>query len=114
MSYKNFTKEQAEPFWEFHCINAYLPLESTEGWLECNGCGQHPRVWLFDNGRYATCLCFEKYDKNRPAVAESIMSVYKRTGMTKEYKSDDLRLNWNKYVETGEFQDKSKLGEGRW
>lgn len=55
--------------WDRATIDAYLKLEENkhvrypEKWNTCPLCGQKPRVWIFDNGRYAKCLCSrEKYD----------------------------------------------------
>ena len=108
---KSLTDEQLESHWQYSVIDAYERLEDTDGWLRCGKCGRHPRVWRFDNGQHAKCLCFGLYDA-APARAESIMSVYKRTGLTVDYRRDNLKDAWNKWVETG--IDQNKLPEGRW
>jgi hypothetical protein len=42
------------------------------------------------------------------------MSVYKRTGFTKEYEIDGLKNNWNVFCETGEIVfDRANVKE-RW
>lgn len=93
-------------------IDAYEELKYPDGWLKCKVCGVLPRSWCFNNGRFATCLCFQKYDEH-PARAESVMSVHKRTGgSTREYDADALRVAWNTFVTTGKLQN--ELGEGKW
>lgn len=83
--------------WEFATIADYEPLESTEGWLKCPNCNEHPRTWVFDNGNYARCRCAYKYDKGG-AEALSIIEAMVKRGMTyDEYKSL-LRDAWNAYV----------------
>lgn len=108
---KSLTDEQLESHWQYRVIDAYKPLENTHTWLRCEVCGRHPRVWLFNNGRHAKCLCGDLYSA-APARVESVMSIYKRTGMTTEYRTDDLKGAWNKFVETGVEQN--KLPEGLW
>jgi len=98
--------------WKTHVIDAYEPLENVEGWLKCPRCGEHPRVWSFDNGRHAKCCCSKLYDP-APVRAESIMSVYKRCdGDTYWYDDDELRKAWNEYIRSGQKQN--VLPEGRW
>lgn len=106
MSYRN-------PKWWF-VSDFYEPLESVKGWKKCKFCGEFPRIWIFDNGSYARCLCGypERYTAEHEARSESILSVLKRTGSVREYTRDNLRLAWNKWVETGIRQN--KLGEGQW
>lgn len=109
--YSIFNDEEIDEMYKLKHLDAYEKLEDTDGWLVCKVCGVHPRAWMFNNGSHATCLCFRMYDYH-PARSESILSVYKRTGLTAEYNRDNLRLAWNKYVETGEMQN--KLPEGQW
>lgn len=109
--YSRLTDEQIDEMYSYRAISDYVKVENPDEWLTCKGCGVKPRVWRFNNGSHATCLCFEKYDAH-PARSESVMSVFKRTGLTAEYKPDNLRLAWNRYVETGEMQN--KLSEGCW
>lgn len=112
MNYSQFSEEDIDKFYELKHIDAYQKLENPEGWLKCSVCGVLPRKWCFNNGKYATCLCYKKYDIH-PARAESIMSVHTRcNGNLKEYDSDDLRKAWNIFAKTGVIQN--KLEEGRW
>jgi hypothetical protein len=50
----------------------YQPLESTEGWCKCILCNSFPKVWVFDNGNFAKCGCYEKYqgDVSAPSVMD--------------------------------------------
>lgn len=99
--------------WDHAVIDAFKPLESIRGWKKCRGCGEFPRVWIFDNGSFATCCCnLDKFGQNE-ARSESIMSVHARNkGNISEYSRNNLRAAWNEYVLTGERQN--KLEEGRW
>lgn len=75
--------------------------EPQGNWLTCNKCGYKPRVWVFDNGRYAQCACAKEYSryKKRNIEAENIMEHIRRTnGSVVDYDSDELRKNWNSYV----------------
>lgn len=109
--YRNFSREAVDEMYKLKHIDAYEPLPESSGWLVCGNCGVLPRAWRFNNGCFATCLCFRMYE-DHPARAESILSYYKRNDSTKDYTRDNLRLAWNKYVETGEMQN--KLPEGQW
>lgn len=109
--YSKISDKDVDILYSMRHIDAYERLVDPEGWSKCSTCGVHPRIWTFNNGSWATCLCFKKYD-NHPVRTESVLSVYKRTGLTAEYSRDNLRLAWNKYVDTGVVQN--KLPEGQW
>lgn len=97
-----------------NCIDAFEPVKGD--WEVCPKCNLEPKEWEFDNGRSTACGCWRsKYD-HFSINAESIISVYKRTGITAEYDDDELRRNWNHYTETGEqlFEHASKRTDGRW
>lgn len=107
--YSTMSDEQLDEMYSYKAISDYRKIDDVSEWLKCSVCGVHPRVWIFNNGSHATCLCFEMYGEH-PARSESILSVHKRTGLTSEYNRDNLRVAWNKFVETGEMQN--KLDEG--
>ena len=93
-------------------INAFKELDNNGGWLPCRKCGEFPRVWEFNNGKSADCMCGEKYGES-PVRTESIMSfVTRNNGRALGYHSDKLKSAWNKYIKTGEKQN--KLPDGRW
>lgn len=101
-------------------IDAYIPItkkwyKTDEDWKECPHCNHKPRVWIFDNGESAKCLCRHKWDAP-PATAESILSHVKRhNGSCATYDTDNLRKAWNRYVETGEDQsDVNYEKDGTW
>ena len=99
--------------WYF-CIDDYEPTKGD--WDKCPCCGLTPKIWIYDNGRSTACGCWKsKYDKFS-IHAESIMSVYNRSGCTHEYDSDALRTNWNHWCKTGEvlFEHASKRIDERW
>lgn len=83
--------------WEFATIADYKPLESTEDWLKCPNCNEHPRTWVFDNGNYARCRCAYKYDKGGAEALPIVEAMIKRRMPYDEYKSL-LRDAWNAHV----------------
>ena len=86
------------PLWKYAVISAYTDEGVDDTWLQCPQCGERPRTWVFDNGRYAKCCCADMYGPAQ-ATAEDIMSVYNRcNGDVSSYCCDDLRLAWNKYI----------------
>lgn len=82
--------------------SCYTEVKNPNDWLECPHCGLKPLVWIYNNGATARCGC------NKGIHAESIYSVYDRTGKTFYDNSnsgstrDELQYNWNHYCETGE------------
>ena len=96
-------------------IDAYKYPEDKDEWLVCPHCNCHPMVWLFNNGRSAACACHNSMYDHFAIHAESIMSIYKRTGMTAECDGSNLKHNWNHFITTGEiiFNKNYKL-DGRW
>jgi hypothetical protein len=86
-----------------NCIDAYEDPPAEQQWDNCPCCGLRPKVWTFDNGRSTACGCWDNTYKHHSIMAESIMSVYKRTGRTQEYDSDGLRKNWNHWCKTGKI-----------
>jgi hypothetical protein len=103
----------SEWLWDSSVIEAFKVLDDDTEWLKCNDCGVKPRIWVYDNGSHASCVCKSKYDAS-PANSESIMSVLKRTMNIADYSRDNLRLAWNKYVETGEEQHMDYKNTGLW
>jgi len=85
---------------DYNHIDAYFEIKNVENWSFCPCCKLKPRVWIFDNGRSTACGCWNSRYEIFSVKAESIMSVYKRTGMTAEYDADRLRINWNEYCAT--------------
>lgn len=84
--------------WEYSCISAYIPVPIDEDWLECPSCNRKPRVWVFDNGRYARCQCGYKYDPCKVS-AQSIWECHNlNNGDVSGYDKDALRKAWNEYV----------------
>jgi hypothetical protein len=109
--FESLKPEELEKVFAYKCGDWYDKVDEQDGWLKCGQCGVLPRTWCFNNGRYATCLCVDKYDE-KPVRTESVLSIRKRTGLTVEFKPDNLRLRWNVYAETGIPQN--KLPEGCW
>lgn len=109
--YSLLSKEQLDEMWSYKAGYWYERVHPEGAWLECGRCGVLPRRWVFDNGCYATCLCYDNYD-DKPVRSESIMSVYTRTGLTAEYEPDKLRLTWNLFARDG--VERNTLESGRW
>ena len=109
--FSNFSDKEIDKLYEMRHIDAYEMLVDTDGWSKCGRCGVHPRSWRFNNGIWATCLCFRKYEEH-PVRTESVLSVLKRTGLTVEYEPDTLRTQWNKFAADGVMRN--KLPEGQW
>lgn len=86
----------------YECIDAYVEPDNFYGeWLTCPCCGLKPKVWEFNNGRSTACGCGNNRYDHFSVHAESVMSVVLRSGgSAREYKSDNLRKNWNEYCET--------------
>lgn len=103
-----------EPHGWHYCIDDYKEPEGD--WEVCPCCGLRPKVWVFDNGRSTACGCWENKYNHFSIRAESIMSIYKRTASSAGYNFDELRINWNHWVKTGEaiFEHASKRKDGRW
>lgn len=82
----------------YFCIDAYKDVPEDEHWEKCPCCHLKPKVWEFDNGRSTACGCWKNMYDHFSVRAESIMSVLIRCdGDLREYNSDQLRVNWNKY-----------------
>lgn len=106
------TEEQIDEMYSNRAGDWYEKVDTeAASWYRCKMCMLYPRTWIFNNGSFARCLCYNKYDKC-PARSESILSVYKRTGLTAEYDRDNLRISWNMFALTGVEQN--KLDEGTW
>lgn len=111
MDYSIFTQQEIEDFYMLRFGGCYKKLIEPKGWLACKQCGCLPHVWIYNYGRYATCMCFNLYDV-KPARAECVMSVNKRcNGSMEEYSYYALKQAWNKYVETGEPQNQLEDGK---
>lgn len=98
-------KKEEDPRWKFMSFNFYKKPEDEGGWLECPECGLKPRVWVFDNGRSAHCVCGENsYNHKYEVKAKPIMDFVRKTGGFSGYDSDELRKNWNNLVKTNQKQ----------
>lgn len=98
----NITSEpapiQGHDKWQYHVIDAYKPLVSTKGWRICPKCKEFPRLWIFDNGRYAKCCCGYKYEASG-VKAEPIMEYVRRNnGSMLGFDDLELQRNWNDRV----------------
>ena len=55
-------------------------------------------MWIFDNGRFAKCKCYKKYDSGVSAI--SIMEVCRRdNGSVVNYNRKDLSDAWKERCE---------------
>ncbi len=90
------TDEYLERRWRWATIEAYKPLEWSEGWSVCPKCSQRPRTWVFDNGNYAKCLCGSKYGGG--VSAPCILDWCHRDKKPYEEWRDLLKAAWNQHV----------------
>lgn len=99
-------------------IDDFVAPDNVAEWSSCPRCNLKPKIWIFDNGRYTACGCWNNRYDHLSIQAESIMSVYTRTGGKgmDQHDRDDLRKNWNHWCLTGEilFQHASRRNDGRW
>jgi len=88
-----------ETLWEIMGFDWYEIPKNEEDWLECPECKLKPRIWEFDNGRQATCVCGENLFSHKHLVtAKPIGEFVRETGGFEGYDRDELRKNWNLYV----------------
>lgn len=86
--------------WNLAAGDFYLTVPDEEEWDRCPTCYKRPRIWIFDNGRYAKCQCDKLY-KGARVSAECITDYVKRNnGSVVGYDYNELRKNWNKYIKT--------------
>lgn len=84
--------------WSLHAIDSYRPPENPSRWAPCPVCHARPRVWEFDNGRYARCLCSSGPYEGADVSAEPIVAYYKRCKTTAGFDDDALLKAWNLHV----------------
>ena len=102
---------------KYKCISAYKIPKNLYEWFRCPNCGLKPLIWEYNNGRSTGCGCGKDEYNHFSIWAESIMSyVTRNDGSALEYDSDELRKNWNHWVETGEelVTRQQLLNEGKW
>ena len=118
MNFKNQITNYKAHTWIF-CIDTFIKPNLDRGeWANCPFCRLEPLIWEFNNSRSTACGCWaDKYD-HFSIHAESICSVHKRTNSKKmtEYRSDDLRTNWNHWCRFREilFEHANKRCDNRW
>ncbi len=111
------TKYSENNRYKYKAISAYVEVKNPVDWLNCPICGLKPLIWEFNNGRSTACGCGENEYRNHSIYAESIMSyVTRNNGSALNYDGDELRKNWNHYVNTGIelFPHASKRNDNRW
>ena len=94
----------ADPRWALCAPNFYLPIDDPTGWRPCPLCLQLPRVWVFDNGNYARCLCAKSlYGANQAEAPSIIEAMHKSRLSYDEYKTL-LRDAWNSRCKAAEAE----------
>ena len=93
-------KETKEDYrWKYMSFDFYKEPENKESWLECPECGLTPKIWVFDNGEQAHCVCGENSYKHKHSVSAKPIGDYVReTGGFTGYDGDNLRKIWNEYI----------------
>ena len=98
-----YLKEWKEFRKKYKCTSVYKKVDKPHYWLPCKNCGLIPLVWEFDNGRKTGCGCGEDDYNHHSIQAESVMSYVKRhNGSALGFISDELLMNWNQWVMTGQ------------
>lgn len=101
--------------WTYQLTDSYIFPEDLEEWDNCPVCNAKPKVWEFNNGRYASCRCHNSEYDHHIIYAESIMSCYiNDNGSLKNHKDDGLKNNWNTWCRTGEVLFSKPSIDGRW
>lgn len=87
--------------WIF-CIDSYkYPSEDQRPyeWLPCRRCNLKPKIWVFNNEESTVCGCAKNIYDHFSIQAPAIL----KCKSVEDYKSDQLRINWNHYCVTGEI-----------
>jgi hypothetical protein len=85
--------------WEYMSFDFYEIPEEPEKWNPCPECGLRPKIYEFDNGRFAHCICGESRYKHKHEVSAKPIGDYVReTGGFSGFDRDELRRNWNNYI----------------
>ena len=88
-------EEELSKYFLKFSIKLDVPRKS---WLSCPKCKALPKLWLFDNGRYAACKChfntYKHFDINCIGVSEYARG---NNGSLVGYNDDELRTSWNNY-----------------
>ena len=106
--------------WKYKAISAYKFVDDPNEWENCPNCNLKPIVWEYNNGRSTACGCGENEYRHFSIHTESVMSVvsHSDTGRSAvDYKVNDLKDNWNNWVNTGEIRFPNGKGDrtdGRW
>ena len=67
-------KELEDCRWKYMSLDWYKEPKNKNDWLACSECGLTPRIWEFDNGRYANCVCgIDVWNNKHQVKAKSIM-----------------------------------------
>jgi hypothetical protein len=100
---QNYSKKWNEFRKNYKAIEAYKKVKDPQLWLCCKDCGLIPLIWEFNNGRSTACGCGDNEYQHHSIQAESIMSWVKRhNGSASGFISEELRMNWNQWVKTGQ------------
>ncbi len=88
---------------KYKAISAYKRVPNPSSWLPCKNCGLIPLIWEYDNGRGTACGCGKNEYDHHSIQAESVMShITRHGGSATAYNSDELRMNWNQWVQYGQ------------
>ena len=95
---------------EYDLIDSFKTLEETydipypsmkewhsDKWETCPICDAKPKVWEFDNGRFASCKCNTRYGKNAASAISICEYIRQNNGSALGYPQLQLRDNWNQH-----------------
>lgn len=89
---------------DFYNHSYFLPIEVAFGYesiskfIQCPVCITIPRIWAFDNGKYAKCNCFDRFEQGIKAT--DIMTHYHKNGgdLSGYSGNEELIENWNNHI----------------
>jgi len=94
------SKEYLEYKWSRHGSDWYKEPEDINRWAPCPECGFTPRIWVFNNGEFANCVCGddEYHHKHKVSAKPVMYYIEKYNWDCSKYDHDKLRKNWNRYA----------------
>jgi hypothetical protein len=95
-------------------LDFYKTPSEWHRWQKCPVCKSRPKIWTFDNGRFASCQCGNNTYDRLNVRAESIMSHVRRTNSLIGYRQDALRKAWNRYITSGYMVFNIQKGVNKW
>lgn len=105
MKLTDFGKYCGDSLRHWDLSDSYVPLSveysnwklahyNPDNWNECPACKEMPKVWIFDNGRFAACMCYSNYDRKIGATSIRSYMIENNDSML-GFPDMELCDNWN-------------------